>query len=100
MKVLIQSVHFPPSEVLNQRIEKKLKKAFGKYPYITNAHVFLKLQGNEQEKKQIMEIRLHLIHTELFAKTRTANLYKAIDGTIRKLKRQLEKYKQKVYSNP
>ena len=100
MKLQIQSIHFSPSKALNEKIVSRLQKAFAPYPYIQKGNVFLKLQENEQEKGQIMEIRLLLKHSVLFAETRGKDLYKALDHNIEKLKRQLEKYKEKVYAKP
>ena len=100
MEIKIQSIHFSPSEVLNAKIEKKLVRAFSKYPYIKQGDVFLKLQGNDPEKGRLMEIRIPLPHGELFAETREESLYNALDRNIDKLKRQLEKYKERVYTNP
>lgn len=100
MDIQIQSIHFPPSEALNDKIEMRLKKAFEHYSYITKGHVFLKVQENDPKANRIMEIRLGLPHAELFAETRDNNLYHALDENIYKLKRQLEKYKQKVYTSP
>lgn len=100
MQIKIQFIHFSPSETLNQKIEKKLQKAFGKYPFIKKGNVFLKLQENEQKEKQIMEIRIALPNGELYAETREDNLYKALEKNMSKLKRQLEKYKEKLYAHP
>ena len=49
MQILIQSVNFPTSEVLNEKIEKKMKKAFEKYPYILKGKVFLKVNLSNEE---------------------------------------------------
>ena len=100
MEIQIQSIHFSPSEALNEKIEQKLQKFFGQYSYISKADVFLKLQENEQKEKQIMEIHLSLSHGELFAKAGAVNFYKALDQAIHKLKKQLDKYKEKTYTNP
>lgn len=98
--VKIQSVNFDPSPFLNNLITKKLTKHFSKYPYIKEIFVFLKLQNNQIETDRIMEVKILLPHGELFAQTKDQDLYKALDINIDKLKRQLEKYKEKVYTNP
>jgi putative sigma-54 modulation protein len=100
MNIQIQSIHFSPSEALNKQILRKIEKYFGKYSYIKNLKVFLKIQENEPELKQIMEVRLSVPHAELFAKTKDNNFYNALDKNIEKLRKQLEKYKQKVYAKP
>ena len=100
MNIQIQSIHFSPSEALNKQISRKVQKYFGKYPFIKGSKVFLKLQENEPELKQIMEVRLKVPHGELFAKTKDNNFYNALDKNINKIRKQLEKYKQKVYAKP
>ena len=100
MDIQIQTIHFAPSEVLNENISNKLQRAFGPYPYITKARVFVKVQENEPENKFIIEVQLPLPHGELFAETRSGDPYKALNQTIEKLKKQLDKYKEKVYINP
>ncbi|RMG77770.1 MAG: HPF/RaiA family ribosome-associated protein [Bacteroidetes bacterium] len=100
MDIKIQSVHFKASDTLEQEIVKKLQKHFGHYPYIHDVLVFMKIEENEPEKKYIMEIEMRVTRDEFFAKTAEINFEKALDENIEKLKRQLEKYKEKVYSNP
>ena len=100
LMIKIQSVNFDSSSFLNNLITKKLDKHFTKYDYINEILVFLKLQNNQQEVGRFMEIKILLPHGELFAATKDQDLYKALDKNIDKLKRQLEKYKEKVYCNP
>lgn len=99
MNIQIQSIHFSPSEALNEKIEKKLQKVFGKYTYAKRAEVFLKYHENAREEKYDMEIKVALKHAELFAETREDDYYKALDKNMLKLKRQLEKYKEKTYAH-
>ena len=100
MQINIESVNFPPSEALNQQIEKKLNRAFQRYSYIKEARVFVRTQGNENDQKQVMEIRIPLPHGELFAESREETMRNALDRNLEKLKRQLEKYKEKTYAHP
>lgn len=99
MQIHINSVHFPPSEALNTKIKDKLTRAFKRYPYIKEAKVFLRLQGNEAERQRVMEIRIPLPHGGLFVKSRAKTLYNALDKNMDKLKRQLEKHKEKAYAH-
>lgn len=98
MNIQIQSIHFSPSEALNKQIARKIEKYFGKYTFIKSSKIFLKLQENDPELKQVMEVRLRVPHGELFAKTKDSNFYNALDKNIAKLRKQLEKYKHKAYA--
>lgn len=99
LNINIQSVRFQASETLETLVTKKLQRAFAKYPYITNAHVFLKKE-NDNEHQQTVEIQLNIKNKELFAQSTEQKFENALTETIGKLKRQLEKYKQKLYANP
>ena len=100
MKINIKSIGFSPSESLNSQIENKMERAFKRYSYIHEAQVFLRAQGNENEGRHVMEIRVALPHGELFAESREKTMRNALDRNMDKLKRQLEKYKEKAYSHP
>lgn len=100
MQIDIKSVNFPPSEPLNQQIEKKMHRAFKRYSYIKEAQVFLRAQNNENEARHEMEMRVPLPNGELFSKSREETMLNALDRNIDKLKRQLEKYKEKAYAHP
>ena len=100
MEFNIKSIGFSPSEPLNANIENKIVRAFTRYPYIKEAHIFLRTQSNENDKRCVMEIRIPLPHGELFAESREETMRNALDRNMDKLKRQLERYKEKVYTNP
>lgn len=100
MEFNIKSIGFSPSEALNKNIENKLTRAFSRYSYIKEAGIFLKTQSNEKDKRCVMEIRVPLPHGELFAESREETMRNALDRNMDKLKRQLERYKEKAYANP
>lgn len=99
MTIRIQSVQFTPSETLDAKIQQKLKRAFDKYPYLTTCTVFLRLE-NDNASQQTVEIRINALHDEFFAKETKERFEFALPDVINKLKRQLEKCKQKLYTNP
>lgn len=99
MTIRIQSVQFAPSETLDAKIQKKLSRAFDKYPYITSCTVFLRLE-NDSASKQTVEVRINALRDQFFAKETKERFEDALPDVIDKLKRQLEKYKQKQYTNP
>ena len=100
MNIQIQTPRLKYKEELAEVINQKLNKAFGVYPYITNCKVYLKVEEQEQDQPCEMEVYLHLVHKEIFASEKAGTFEEALPGVISKLKRQLERYKQKVYTNP
>lgn len=99
MTIRIQSVQFPPSETLDAKIKAKLKRAFDKYPYLTTCTVFLRLE-NDDQSRQTLEVQINALNDQFFAKSTNQRFEFALTEVINKLKRQLEKYKQKLYTNP
>lgn len=100
MTIQIQSPHLKANEALNERIIAKLKKAFERYPYVTSCRVFLKVEQQANEDPCELEVYLHAAQKELFANAKGDNFIELIPPVVDKLKRQLEKYKQKKYANP
>ncbi len=98
MQLQIQSLHFKAGQELTELIEKKLQKAFGNYPYISRGLVTLKNDNNDKVKNQVMEVKLSVTNAEFFAKAEEETFEKGLDQVIPKLKKQLDKYKDKVYS--
>ncbi len=100
MQIDIQGIHLQPFGETRTRIEKKLRKLTTPYPFIHHGKVLLKKQTNEPDAPFEVEVLLHLTKAELFASARDADIFTAFDKVQDKLKRQIEKYKEKVYSNP
>jgi putative sigma-54 modulation protein len=100
MNIQIQTPHLKYKEDLNDLIREKFERVFAPYSYVTNCRVFLKAE--EQAIKNACEIEayVHLTNGELFASNKADTFQEALPGLMDKLKRQLEKYKQKVYTNP
>lgn len=99
MTIRIQSLQFTPSETLDAKIQEKLKKAFNNYPYLTTCNVFLRIE-NDERTQQTVEVRINALNDQFFAKATKEHFELALPDVIDKLKRQLEKYKQKLYTNP
>ncbi len=100
MRINIQGIHVQPFKETRTRIEQKLRKVTEPYPFIHGGKVLLKKQKNESEAPFEVEVVLNLTRAELFASAKDADFFTAFDRVLDKLKRQIEKYKEKVYSNP
>lgn len=99
MIIRIQSLQFTPSETLDAKIQEKLERAFNNYPYLTTCNVFLRIE-NDERTQQTIEVRINALNDQFFAKSTKDHFDIALPDVVDKLKRQLEKYKQKLYANP
>ena len=99
MIIRIQSLQFSPSETLDAKIQEKLKRAFDKYPYLTTCNVFLRIE-NDERTQQTIEVSINALNNQFFAKSTKDHFDTALPDVVEKLKRQLEKYKQKLYTKP
>lgn len=99
MQVNIQSVHFQASNSLEAEIKRKLDKVFNPYPYAQSAQVFLREESDHHKPVQEVEIEVRLSNGTLFAKETSERFETSNEAVIQKLKRQLERYKQKHFSH-
>ncbi|MEM6722720.1 MAG: ribosome-associated translation inhibitor RaiA [Bacteroidota bacterium] len=97
MQINIQAVHLQVSPALEKEIKGKLRKVFSPYPYAQSAKVFLREVPDHHKPAQEVEIEVRLSHGTLCAKETSERFEKSNEEVIQKLKRQLEKYKQKTY---
>lgn len=100
MQVNIQAVNVKYSPRLEEIINDTLEDSFGKNQFILRANVFLKLENKSEGENKEVEIYLHLKNQEVFAKAFSSTFEQALDEVIPKLKKQVERYKGKVYDNP
>ncbi len=96
MKVSINSVHFKADQKLEAFIQGKLEKLDGLYDGIVGSEVILKLENTETPENKIAEIRLLIKGNDLFARKQCKTFEEAADQSVDALRKQLEKYKEKV----
>ncbi len=97
MQIRIQSIHFDADDKLLLQIEKKVSKLDHFFDRITNAEVFLRLDnGSHQVKDKIVELKLNLPGTTLFAKESQKSFESSLDVAVDTMKRQLSKHKEKI----
>lgn len=98
MNISVKSVHFHADTKLVSHVEKKLGRLGRIFDRIVNVEVHLKLQdsgGKVQEK--IAEVHMHVPGGWLVDRKTGKTFESAINATTETLKRQLTRYKEKVY---
>jgi len=98
MKVKITSVHFKTDSKLDEFIQDKVGKLAGFYEGIISSEVTLRLDNHDKQENKIAEIRLMVRGNDLFAKKQCKTFEEAIDGSVEALRKQVNKYKEKLRS--
>ena len=97
MKLQMRAVHFTADQKLLDFIQKKTNKLDTFFDRILDGEVFLRLDKGEHSKEnKVIEIKLNLPGTSIFAKEHSTSFEAAADAAVESLRRQLKKYKEKV----
>ena len=99
MKLQMHAVHFNADRKLIDFVEKKTEKLQKLYSRIIDAEVYLKLDKKESRDNKIIEIKLNIPGTQLFAKDHADTFEAATEETVEALRRQLKKFKEKQMSH-
>ncbi|MDO6619379.1 MULTISPECIES: ribosome hibernation promoting factor [Shewanella] len=92
MQINLTGNHIEITQSLREYVQTKFSKLERHFEQINNVHVVLDVQ----KLQQIAEAKLHLKGGEVFAVSRNADMYVAIDALIDKLDRQVIKHKEKL----
>ncbi|CAN5146173.1 ribosome-associated translation inhibitor RaiA [soil metagenome] len=95
MKLQMHSVHFDADKKLIDFIQKKVDKLETFYDRIIEGEVYLRLINGGNNENKVVEIKLFLPGTSLFAKEQARSFEAAADMTVEALRRQIKKTKQK-----
>lgn len=99
MEVKINSVHFTADQKLVDFVNKKVNKLDTFFDGIINAEVTLKVLKPETSNNKISELKLSIpANGYLFAKKQADTFEEATDLAIDAIKKQLDKYKEKLKS--
>lgn len=99
MEVKINSVHFTPDKKLVDFVNKKVAKLDTFYEGIINAEVTLKVEKPETANNKVSELRVSIpANGYLFAKKQADSFEEATDLSIDAIRKQLEKFKDKIKS--
>lgn len=95
MNIRINAVKFDADTKLVKFIEKKVSKLSRYFDDIINAEVFLKLDNNPEVENKIVEIKLDVPGSDLFAQKQTRSFEESTDIAVDALKQQILKHKEK-----
>ena len=96
MNVQVQSVKFDADKKLIEFVENKMSKLERFADRATGAEVILKLDKDFEKGNKVATITLHMPGEDMVAEHRARAFEEAIDEAIDALKRQIEKFKEKV----
>jgi len=96
MNVRINAVRFDADIKLEEFIEKKVSKLERYFDEIINAEVFLKVENTADLENKIVEIKLEIPGSDLFARKQTKTFEESTDEAVDALKQQILKHKEKL----
>ena len=96
MKLQMHSIHFDADRKLLNFIQKKTSKLDTFFDRIIDGEVFMKLDKNGNNENKIVEIKINIPGSQLFAKEQCKSFEEATDVAVEALKRQLKKYKARL----
>jgi putative sigma-54 modulation protein len=99
MKLQMHSIHFDADRRLVEFIQKRANKLETFYDRIIDGEVFLRIDKNNSNSNKMVEIKVNIPDTQLFAKEKGSTFETATDMAVDALRKQLQKHKDKLYSN-
>lgn len=96
MKLQMHSIHFDADQKLVDFIQKKANKLDTFYDRIIDGEVFMRLEKDDERENKLLEIKLNLPGSQLFAKEKSKSFEAAADEAVEALRRQLKKHKEKM----
>jgi putative sigma-54 modulation protein len=96
MDIKLNSVHFDADKKLENFIKEKVKKLVKFYEGILGAEVFLRLENSQEEENKVVEIKLQIPGSDIFAKRQAKTFEEATDNVVEALRQQIIKYKEKL----
>jgi ribosomal subunit interface protein len=97
MDVQVQAVHFKADQTLIDFCEKRINKLDVFFDGVIGSEVILKLNKDDERENKVAEVKLSVHNNEnLFAKKQAKTFEEAVDLVVDALRRQLQKYKEKM----
>jgi len=96
MKLQMQSIHFDADQKLVDFIQRKADKLDTFYDRIIDGEVKLRIENDDKRENKILEFKLNIPGTQLFAKEKAKSFEEATDEAVESLRRQLKKRKEKL----
>jgi len=95
MNIRIKAVKFIADSKLEDFIQKKVSKLGRFFDDIINAEVFLKLENTTDLENKVVEVKLDVPGSDLFARKQTKSFEESTDEVVDALKQQILKHKEK-----
>jgi len=95
MNIRIKAVKFDADSKLEDFIQKKVSKLGRFFDDIINAEVFLKLENTPDLENKVVEVKLDVPGSDLFARKQTKSFEESTDEVVNALKQQILKHKEK-----
>ena len=92
----MHSIHFDIDQKLVDFIQKKVDKLETFYDRIIDGEVILKVEKEDSRDNKVVEIKLNLPGSQLFAKDKSKSFEAGTDVVVEALRRQLKKKKEKM----
>lgn len=92
MQLNLTGHHIEITDSLRNYVQEKMERVERHFDKVTNSHVILTVE-NVRHKA---EATVHMTGNNVFAENTEDDMYKAIDGLIDKLDRQVKKHKEKI----
>jgi putative sigma-54 modulation protein len=96
MNIRINAVRFDADNKLEQFIEKKVSKLARYFDDIINVEVFLRLENTPDLENKVVEIKLDIPGSDLFARKQSKTFEEATVIVVDALKQQILKHKEKL----
>lgn len=92
MQINLTGHHVDITDSLRNYVNEKMGKLERHFDKVSNTHVILSVDKNEQKA----EATVHMSGNDIFAEAREADMYASIDAMVAKLDRQVKKHKEKI----
>lgn len=95
MKLQMHSIHFDADQKLLDFVQRKTDKLQKLYQRIIDGEVYLRLDKDGARENKVVEIKLNIPGSQLFARDQSDSFEAATDEAVEALRRQLKKFKEK-----
>ncbi len=92
MQINLTGHHVDITDSLRNYVNEKMEKLERHFDKVSNTHVILSVDKNEQKA----EATVHMSGNDIFAEAHEADMYASIDAMVAKLDRQVKKHKEKI----
>ena len=96
MNIKVHSIRFDADQKLLDFVDSKISKLPTYYDDILGAEVFLRLDKDTDRENKLVEVKLEIKGSSLFAKKQCKTFEEATDQASEALIKQLKKYKDKI----